>query len=153
GDPVEGFEAVVLRCLAVRVQIDEPGSHHQTFHVDDRCALQRGGGDHGNLGPAYADIANRVESRFWIDHPAIGQNDVTLLGNQPSREQHRRQPARAPPHYGLASEAEEADRRRMPRPGSTPGATAPFFTTRTPFTRTYSIPSEYWAAFSKVARS
>ena len=76
-DTVARQKSVIDRVLTVRVEIDEPGRDDESFDV---YRVARGGDarGHGGYAPPYG--ANRVETRFRIEHPAADEHDVDRPG-------------------------------------------------------------------------
>ena len=75
-DAVIDLCAIVRRAVAVAVQVDKAGSNDQTGYVEFRCTAKLILADGGDRQPLNADIADRVQSRSRIDHPAPGQDHV-----------------------------------------------------------------------------
>ena len=82
GYAVEGLDALAGEPLAVLVQVNESGSHHQASDVDRTAPAQRSRGDAGDLAIADADVAHRVERGFGIDDAAAFQHEIVLLGGK-----------------------------------------------------------------------
>ena len=62
--------------VALAVEVDEPGRHHQPADVDDHCTGQRSLRDRIDPVAANADVAHRVEAGFRVEHSAASQHDV-----------------------------------------------------------------------------
>ena len=88
GDAVAGLHAGPGQLLTVRMQIDAAGRDYQALGVDDLFALERCRGHGHDLAVLDADMADRVEARFGVDHPAVGEHQVVhgFLGRKGGRE-------------------------------------------------------------------
>src|SRR5690606_14650436 len=76
--------AVILRVLAVAVQVDEPGRDDQAGRIDDPRALQRTFRDRDDAVAADADAADRVQPGLRVDHAAVGDDEVVRPGARPA---------------------------------------------------------------------
>ena len=74
----------------MRVQIDEPGGHHQPFHVQHSAAFQRRRRHRSDSAGANPDIPHGIEIRFRIHHAPVRQHNVVGLRRQP--RSNRKQP-------------------------------------------------------------
>ena len=68
-NPVARLNLVVLGVLAVRVQVDEAGRDDHARRVNRLVAVKMGVRNRHNASVGHADVSDRVESRFRIDHP------------------------------------------------------------------------------------
>jgi len=93
GYAIPGFEAVVLRRLPMRVQIDEARRHHQSGNIQHRSAWQRRLGNRRDLRAANPDVAHRIQAGSRVQHPAIRQDHIVLLPKSGRRHEHDRHDA------------------------------------------------------------
>jgi hypothetical protein len=102
---VESRVAVVLRVLAVPVQVDEAGRHHEPARLDPAIPLQRRRVDGDDLPCADADVPHRVEARLGIQDAPVRDDEVQLLrlcggerqGEQKDREEDQTSAHGVPP--------------------------------------------------------
>ena len=79
GDAVQRLDALALDLLAVLVKINESGSDHQSAGMKDAPSAQRIGRDAGNLAVADANVADSVQSGFWIHDASAFEHQIVLL--------------------------------------------------------------------------
>src|SRR5205085_9848566 len=88
-DTVARQKSVIDRVLTVRVEIDEPGRDDESFDVY-RVARRGDARGHGGYAPPSDSYgANRVETRFRIEHPAADEHDVDRRGALGHRVRYR----------------------------------------------------------------
>jgi hypothetical protein len=78
GHPVLRGMPVVLRVLAVPMQVDEPRREDQPAPVDAPAALKRTRFDRGDRPAADADLAGRIEPRFRVHHPRAVDDEIEV---------------------------------------------------------------------------
>ena len=71
---VPGLNLVVLRVLAVGVQVDEPCRHYLACRINGVPSLQCFLRNCADLAIGNSDIPHGIHARFWIDHSSAGQN-------------------------------------------------------------------------------
>ena len=87
--PVERLHAVGRDRLAVRVQVDEAGRHHQPGRVDHPLGAAEPGADGGDLPIHHRDIADRVHPARRIHHPAAADYQAAHIESLPNVDGHR----------------------------------------------------------------
>ena len=70
------LKLIIARLLAVFVQIDKSGRNHEALRINRLLALQRLTRNRSDLASADSYIPHRVESRLWIHHSSIRDDDV-----------------------------------------------------------------------------
>ncbi|ALG11016.1 hypothetical protein AOZ06_32715 [Kibdelosporangium phytohabitans] len=95
GHAVKGLQALFGNRLAVAVQVDETGTHHQTGHVDASRGAQLHRGHRDYPVTCDADVGDLVESAFRVDHPAAVQDSLDQRHTAIMAEHGRRRRCRA----------------------------------------------------------
>ena len=118
--PVERLHAVGRDRLAVRVQVDEAGSHHEPGRVDHPFGAAEPGADSGDLAIQHRHIANGVHPARRIHHPAATDHQATHIVILPrknfrqGRQQRRRHVDRPRPGRLDSNRGRFSDRRPPP---------------------------------------
>ena len=107
--PIHRLVAAAGRVLAVRVQIDETGGHHEARGVHGGAPLQRVFGDRHDRAVLDSDVAHRVESALRIDDPPAGDHQIMCLACGRDRLHQRRFAARAPRRRARDGKRQRAD--------------------------------------------
>ncbi len=94
--PVERLHAVGRDRLAVRVQVDEAGSHHQPGRVDHPFGATEPRADSGDLAIQHRHIANGIHPAGRIHHPAATDHQATHITTPARSNPGPPRPAAAP---------------------------------------------------------
>ena len=81
GHPVHGLETESRWCLSVTVQVYEPGTEHQTGHIQHLVSLSLAGPDKGDLASGHANVPDLIETGLRVDHPGADEQGVEDLGH------------------------------------------------------------------------
>ena len=94
--PVERLHAVGRDRLAMRVQVNEAGSHHQFGRVDHPFGAAEPRADSGDLVIQHRHIANGVHPADRIHHPAATDHQATHIVTPARKNPGPPRPAAAP---------------------------------------------------------
>ena len=76
GHAVQGFQAVILRVLAVRVQVDKTRGDDETSRIDRSCSAQPLGRKADDAPSTDPDVHNGVQSGLGVHDTAALDNKV-----------------------------------------------------------------------------
>ena len=96
---------VVLRAVAVLVEVDEAGGHDQARGVDRLGALECFLADQCDLAVLYGEGPDGVESGFRVHHSPVPDDEIVLDSEagigRPAPGQHRRQQEDCLAHHAI----------------------------------------------------